>query len=111
MGRLWASARRICQQALTSPAVVTNPCQAKRRRVFQHLPQPGWKTSTARQQVIVDERADPTQRDATPEGPRYIYTEMGNGNTTARAGGISLDFKDSYCQFNVVHINQDGLIR
>ena len=47
----------------------------------------------------------------TPEGPRYIYAEMGNGNTTARAGGISLDFQDSYCQFNIVHINQDGLIR
>jgi hypothetical protein len=46
----------------------------------------------------------------TPDGPRYIYTEMGSGNTTARAG-IELDFKDSYCQFNVVHMNQDGLIR
>ena len=47
---------------------------------------------------------------STPEGPRYLYAEMGNGNTTARAG-IDLDFKDSYCQFNVVHLNQDGLIR
>jgi hypothetical protein len=35
---------------------------------------------------------------------------MGNGNTTARAG-IDLDFTDSYCQFNVMHLNQDGLIR
>jgi hypothetical protein len=47
---------------------------------------------------------------STPDGPRYIYAEMGNGNTTARAG-IELDFKDSYCQFNVLHMNQDGLIR
>ena len=47
---------------------------------------------------------------STPDGPRYIYAEMGNGNTTARAG-IELDFKDSYCQFNVLHLNQDGLIR
>ena len=46
----------------------------------------------------------------TPDGPRYIYAEMGNGSTTARAG-IELDLKDSYCQFNVVHMNQDGLIR
>ncbi len=46
----------------------------------------------------------------TPDGPRYIYAEMGNGNTTARAG-IELDFKDSYCQFNVLHMNQNGLIR
>ena len=47
---------------------------------------------------------------STPDGPRYLYAEMGNGNTTARAG-IELDFKDSYCQFNVLHMNQDGLIR
>jgi hypothetical protein len=47
---------------------------------------------------------------STPEGPRYLYAEMGNGNTTARAG-IDLDFTDSYCQFNVMHLNQDGLIR
>ena len=46
----------------------------------------------------------------TPDGPRYIYAEMGNGNTTARAG-INLEFKDSYCQFNIVHMNQNGLIR
>jgi hypothetical protein len=46
----------------------------------------------------------------TPDGPRYIYAEMGNGNTTARAG-IELDFKDSYGQFNLLHMNQDGLIR
>ncbi|MDT5211607.1 MAG: hypothetical protein QOF67_4022 [Mycobacterium sp.] len=45
-----------------------------------------------------------------PEGPHYIYAEMGNGNTTARAG-INLDFNDSYGQFNVLHMNQDGLIR
>ena len=47
---------------------------------------------------------------STPDGPRYLYAEMGNGNTTARAG-IELDFKDSHCQFNVVHMNQDGIIR
>ena len=47
---------------------------------------------------------------STPDGPRYLYAEMGSGNTTARAG-IELDFTDSYCQFNVVHMNQNGLIR
>jgi hypothetical protein len=46
----------------------------------------------------------------TPDGPRYIYAEMGSGSTTARAG-IELDFTDSYCQFNAVHMNQNGLIR
>jgi hypothetical protein len=46
----------------------------------------------------------------TPDGPRYIYAEMGNGSTTARAG-IERHFTDSYCQFNVLHMNQNGLIR
>jgi hypothetical protein len=35
---------------------------------------------------------------------------MGNGKTTARAG-IKLDLTDSYGQFNVLHMNQDGVIR
>jgi hypothetical protein len=52
----------------------------------------------------------PRIRLSTPEGPRYLYAEMGTGNTTARAG-IKLDFTDSYYQFNVLHMNQDGLIR
>jgi hypothetical protein len=46
----------------------------------------------------------------TPDGPRYIYAEMGNGSTTARAG-IELHFTDSYCQFNILHMNENGLIR
>jgi len=46
----------------------------------------------------------------TPDGPRYTYAEMGNGNSTARAG-INLEFNNSYGQFNVLHMNQDGVIR
>ena len=38
------------------------------------------------------------------------YAEMGNGNTIARAG-IELDLKDSFTRFNVLHMNQDGVIR
>jgi hypothetical protein len=45
-----------------------------------------------------------------PNGFEYIYAEMGNGNTKARAG-IELDLKDSYGQFNLLHMNQDGVIR
>jgi hypothetical protein len=45
-----------------------------------------------------------------PNGFEYTYAEMGNGNTKARAG-IELDLKDSYGQFNVLHMNQDGVIR
>jgi hypothetical protein len=45
-----------------------------------------------------------------PGGFEYTIAEMGNGNTKARAG-IKLDLKDSYGQFNILHMNQDGLIR
>jgi hypothetical protein len=45
-----------------------------------------------------------------PNGFEYTYAEMGNGNTKARAG-IELDLADSYGQFNVLHMNQDGVIR
>jgi hypothetical protein len=43
-------------------------------------------------------------------GFEYTYAEMGNGNSKVRAG-IELDLKDSYGQFNVLHMNQDGVIR
>jgi hypothetical protein len=45
-----------------------------------------------------------------PNGFEYSYAEMGNGSTTARAG-IALDLKDSYGQFNVLHMTQDGVVR
>jgi hypothetical protein len=45
-----------------------------------------------------------------PNGFEYTFAEMGNGNTKARAG-IELDLVDSYGQFNVLHMNQDGIIR
>jgi hypothetical protein len=45
-----------------------------------------------------------------PGGFEYTIAEMGNGNSTVRAG-IELDLKDSYGQFNILHLNQDGIIR
>jgi hypothetical protein len=45
-----------------------------------------------------------------PGGFEYTIAEMGNANSTVRAG-IELDLKDSYGQFNVLHMNQDGVIR
>ena len=45
-----------------------------------------------------------------PNGFEYTVAEMGNGNSTVRAG-IELDLKDSYGQFNLLHLNQDGVIR
>ena len=45
-----------------------------------------------------------------PGGFHYTFAEMGNGNSKVRAG-IELDLKDSYGQFNVLHMSQDGVIR
>jgi hypothetical protein len=45
-----------------------------------------------------------------PNGFEYTFAEMGNGNTKSRAE-IGLDLKNTYGQFNVLHMNQDGVIR
>lgn len=45
-----------------------------------------------------------------PGGFEYTYAEMGNGNSKITAG-IQLEFEDSYGQFNILHMNQDGVIR
>jgi hypothetical protein len=45
-----------------------------------------------------------------PEGFEYTVAEMGNGSSRVRAG-IELDLSDSYGQFNVLHMNQDGVLR
>jgi len=45
-----------------------------------------------------------------PDGFEYTYAEMGSG-TTKVTSEIELEFKDSYGQFNILHMNQDGVIR
>jgi hypothetical protein len=45
-----------------------------------------------------------------PDGFEYTVAEMGSGTTTVKAG-IELNLEDSYGQFNVLHMNQDGVIR
>jgi hypothetical protein len=45
-----------------------------------------------------------------PGGFEYTVAEMGTGSTRAH-GAIELDLSDSYGQFNILHMNQDGVIR
>jgi hypothetical protein len=45
-----------------------------------------------------------------PDGFEYTVAEVGNGSTKARAG-ITLNLSNSYGQFNILHMNQDGVIR
>ncbi len=45
-----------------------------------------------------------------PNGFEYTYAEMGTGTTSVK-GSIELEFSGSYGQFNLLHMNQDGVIR
>jgi hypothetical protein len=45
-----------------------------------------------------------------PDGFEYTYAEMSSGTSKVRAG-IKLDLSESYGQFNILHMNQDGVIR
>ena len=45
-----------------------------------------------------------------PHGFEYTVAEMGSGSSKL-TGGIQLDLTDSYGQFNVLHMTQDGVVR
>jgi hypothetical protein len=47
---------------------------------------------------------------ALPNGFEYTHAEMGTASSRT-TGDIQLEFSDSYGQFNVMHLNQDGVIR
>ena len=45
-----------------------------------------------------------------PNGFEYTVAEMGSG-TTKSSGKVPLDLDGSYGQFNILHMNQDGVVR
>ena len=45
-----------------------------------------------------------------PEGFEYTVAEMGMGTSKITAG-LTLELKESYGQFSIIHMNQDGVIR
>jgi len=45
-----------------------------------------------------------------PNGFEYTYAEMGAGHSKVTAA-IELDLNNSYGQFSILHMNQDGVIR
>ncbi len=45
-----------------------------------------------------------------PDGFEYTVAEIGNGSSRVQAG-VTLNLTDSYGQFNILHMNQDGVIR
>ena len=46
-----------------------------------------------------------------PNGFEYTIAEMGSGKTKCTVKGLELDLDSSYGQFNILHMNQDGVIR
>ena len=46
-----------------------------------------------------------------PEGFEYTVAEMGSGKTKSTVKGLELDFDGTYGQFNILHMNQNGVIR
>lgn len=71
---------------------------------------PGVVESTGSPIIDPNSGAEHRARIDLPNGFEYTLAEMGSGSTTARAE-IELDLSDSYGQFNVLHMNQDGVIR
>jgi len=45
-----------------------------------------------------------------PEGFEYTVAEMGSGSSKV-TGALPMEFIDSYGQFNIMHITQDGVVR
>ena len=46
-----------------------------------------------------------------PAGFEYTVAEMGSGKTRSTAPGLELDLDGTYGQFNILHMNQNGVIR
>lgn len=46
-----------------------------------------------------------------PEGFEYTVAELGSGKTKSTVPGLELDLNETYGQFNILHMNQDGVIR
>ncbi len=79
-------------------------------RPVVHLSSPGLVESTGTPIINPHSGEEHHAQINLPNGFEYTVAHMGSGvsNTTA---GIQLSFADSYGQFNVLHMNQDGVIR
>lgn len=72
---------------------------------------PGWVESTG--EPIIDAFSGQPSRSRInlPGGFEYTVAEMGSGSTRCETKGLELNFDKSYGQFNILHMNQDGVIR
>lgn len=62
--------------------------------------------------IISPSTGEPTvARINLPNGFEYTVAEMGSGKTKSTAPGLELDLDGTYGQFNILHMNQSGVIR
>jgi len=93
-------------ETLFVPIELSIDVEAREAKV--HVPELVESTGTP---IINPHSGQPTRaRIDLPNGFEYTLAEMGNGTTKAQAG-ITLNLANSYGQFTILHMNQDGVIR
>ena len=93
-------------ETLFVPIELSIDVEAREAKV--HVPELVESTGTP---IINPHSGQPSRaRIDLPNGFEYTLAEMGNGTTKAQAG-ITLNLANSYGQFTILHMNQDGVIR
>lgn len=93
-------------ETLYAPIELSIDVEARKARVSI----PGIVESQGSPILDPNSGAESRSRIHLPNGFEYTVAEMGTATSTITAG-IKLDFADSYGQFNLLHMNQDGVIR
>jgi len=103
---VYASTMSEILETLYAPVEVTIDVAARRAS----LRVPGLIESTGSPIIDPNSGEEFRARIELPDGFEYTTAEMGTASSTSTAG-IELSLENSYAQFNVVHMNQDGVIR
>ena len=91
----------------TAPIELTIDVDARQAQ----LQIPGFVESTG-SPLINGFTGEPTvARINLPNGFEYTFAEVGIGKTKSTVADLELDLGGSYGQFNILHMNQDGVIR
>ena len=93
-------------ETLYQPVTVEIDVEARRGRVEV----PGLVESTGSPIIHPVTGNEHRARINLPDGFEYTVAEMGSGSSKTQ-DPVSLEFSDSYAQFNELHVNQDGVVR
>ena len=93
-------------ETLYAPIELSIDIEARRA----HVVVPGMVESTGTPIINPFSGEETRSRIHLPNGFEYTYAEMGSGTSKVQAG-IKLELSDSSGQFNILHMNQAGVIR